>query len=47
MGHMFLVLIDAHSKWIDVHVIQSITAIKTIEKLNCFLYSWITTENRN
>ena len=33
MGHMFLVLIDAHSKWIDVHVMQSITATKTIEKL--------------
>ena len=33
MGHMFLVLIDAHSKWIDVNVMQSITATKTIKKL--------------
>ena len=33
MGHMFLVLIDAYSKWIDVEVMQSITATKTIEKL--------------
>ena len=33
MGHMFLVLIDSYSKWIDVHIMQSITAAKTIEKL--------------
>ena len=30
---MFLVLIDAHSKWIDVLPMQSITSEKTIEKL--------------
>ena len=33
MGYMFLVLIDAHSKWIDAQMMQSITASKTIEKL--------------
>ena len=33
MGHMFLVLVDAHSKWIEVHIMQSITSAKTIEKL--------------
>ena len=33
MGHMFLVLVDAHSKWLDVHMMQSITSSKTIEKL--------------
>ena len=31
--HMFLVLVDAHSKWIDVHLMSSITSTKTIEKL--------------
>ena len=30
---MLLVLIDAYSKWIDVEVMQSITAAKTIERL--------------
>ena len=33
MGHIFLVVIDAHCKWMDVHVKQSITATKTMEKL--------------
>ena len=26
MGHMYLILVDAHSKWLDVQVMQSITA---------------------
>ena len=30
---MYLVIVDAHSKWMDVHVMQSITSTKTIEKL--------------
>ena len=34
MNHMFLVLVDAHSKWLDVQVMQSITTAKTIDKLN-------------
>ena len=33
MGKMFLVIIDAHSKWMDVHVTSSATAMATIEKL--------------
>ena len=33
MGSMFLVLVDAHSKWMDVHLMHSITSAKTIEKL--------------
>ena len=33
LGHMFLVLVDAHSKWLNVEVMQSITAEKTIQKL--------------
>ena len=30
---MFLVIVDAHSKWMDVHIMQSITSAKMIEKL--------------
>ena len=33
MGYMFLIFIDLHSKWIDVQLMQSISASKTIEKL--------------
>ena len=33
MGSMFLVLVDVHSKWMDVHLMHSITSAKTIEKL--------------
>ena len=33
MGHMFLVMVDSYSKWLDVQIMQSITAEKTIEKL--------------
>ena len=29
MGKMFLVIVDAHSKWLDVQVMKSITATKT------------------
>ena len=30
---MFLIFIDAYSKWIDVHIINSATASVTIEKM--------------
>ena len=33
MGHMLLTLVDAHSKWLDAHLMQSISSAKTIEKL--------------
>ncbi len=33
LGKMYLVLIDARSKWIDVHIMPSITSAQTIEKL--------------
>ena len=33
LDHMFLVIVDAHSKWLDVQIMQSITSSKTIEKL--------------
>ncbi|XP_029551127.1 uncharacterized protein K02A2.6-like [Salmo trutta] len=33
MGHMFLVMVDAHSKWLEAHIMSNITATTTIEKL--------------
>ena len=33
LGHMFLVIVDAHSKWLDVHLMSSISSAATIEKL--------------
>ena len=33
MGHMFLVIQDAHSKWLDAHVMSTITSAKTIDVL--------------
>ena len=32
-GYHYLILVDAHSKWIDVHMMNSITSAKTIKKL--------------
>ena len=32
MGHTFLILVDAHSKWLDAHLMQSISSANTIEK---------------
>ena len=32
-GKMFLLIIDAHSKWLDVHVVESATSAVTIQKL--------------
>lgn len=33
MGKMFLVLVDAHSKWLEAHIVNSATTQATIEKL--------------
>jgi transposase InsO family protein len=33
MGHMFLVIVDAHSKWLDAHIMSSITSSKITEVL--------------
>ena len=30
LGHIFLVLIDAHSKWLEVHIMRSISAVPTV-----------------
>ncbi len=32
-GHVFLILIDAHSKWIEVHTLKTIASAATIQKL--------------
>ena len=32
-GKMLLLLVDTHSKWIDIHVVQSATSTVTIQKL--------------
>ena len=37
MGKMFLVVIDAHAKWIDVETVNSTSAVSTIIKL-CLLF---------
>ena len=37
LGHMFLIIIDAHSKWLDIYVMNSISSEATIERLRtCF-----------
>lgn len=33
LGKLFLVVIDAHSKWMEVHVVSSISSEVTISKL--------------
>ncbi|KAG8174757.1 hypothetical protein JTE90_013147 [Oedothorax gibbosus] len=33
-GYMFLVIVDAHSKWLEVYPMKSTTTFKTIESLN-------------
>jgi len=33
MNGMFLVIVDAHTKWLEIHVTQSGTAAVTIQKL--------------
>ena len=33
MGKMFLILVDAHSKWLDIHIVNSATSSSTIKKM--------------
>ena len=33
VGNMFLLIIDAHSKWMDIHCVNSATSSATNEKL--------------
>ena len=37
LGHMYLIPVDSHLKWLDVQVMPSITTAKTIEKLRMLL----------
>ena len=37
MCQMFLILIDAHSKWLDVHIMKSIAEGPTVECLKSIL----------
>ena len=37
LGHMYLVLVDAHSKWLDVQIMKSTTSESTINKLQDIL----------
>lgn len=39
-GKMFRVMVDAHSKWIEVFCVQSVSSSNTIEKL-CTVFSQI------
>ena len=42
MGHIFLVLIDAHSKWIEVYPVRAATSSATIQQLRImFAQFWI------
>ena len=33
LNHMFMIVVDAHSKWIEASIMSTITATKTIEQL--------------
>ena len=33
MGHMFLLLVDAHTTWMDIHIVSSATSQSTIETM--------------
>ena len=39
MGHMYLIIVDSHSKWLDIQIMQSISTSKTFEKLRFLLLS--------
>ena len=41
-GKMFLLLVDAHSKWLEVHMVDSSTSAATIEKMKPVIcMSWL------
>ena len=35
LNNMFLIIVDAYSKWIDVHAVDSATTKATVDKLRC------------
>ena len=40
VGSMYLVLVDTYSKWLEVVIMNSITSISTIEKLQQIFAAW-------
>ena len=40
MGKMFLLIIDAHSKWMDIHCVNSATSSVTIDKMRSTFASY-------
>ena len=55
MGKMFLILVDAHSKWLDIHIVNSATSSPTIEKMrstfattapHCWVQVWSPTKTK-
>ena len=39
LDQMYLVVVDAHSKWIDIRIMQSITSAKTIDQLRIIFFN--------
>ena len=46
LGHMYLVLVDAHSKWLDVQIMQSTTSENYQKTAGYLCYTWVTPEDR-
>ena len=40
MGHMFLIVMDAHTKWMDAYPVTSATSVSTIECLRKSFSNW-------
>ena len=38
LEHMFLVLVDSYSEWMDIRLLSSITSSKTIDQLRIIFY---------
>lgn len=45
MSYRFLVIVDAHSKWLDAHIMSTITLSKMIESAMIGIYDSQTTSN--
>ena len=39
-GQMYLIIVDAHSKWVEIKVMKDVTASTTIEALKEYLVNW-------
>ena len=40
MGKMFLIVVDSHSKWLEVEVMSTVTSESTIERLREMLFRY-------